>query len=312
MSPTTTKKRESLMKAKAAGRLRRETVHYDDYDVEVIGGPRLGFADLYHVLLTMPWWSAFLIIVAAYLALNALFALGYSYIGGVTNVNSFIDAFFFSIQTMGTIGYGTMSPISRGANLLVVIESITGLVTTAVVTGIVFVRFSRVKSKIRFSAKATISPIEGVPTLTVRVGNQRRALIVDVNFRLALVRTVRTAEGSVMYRPEPLKLVHEQTPSLSAAAILRHVIDADSPIAKDTPETFESGEVELVLAVRAIDDTSLQSVHARNVWSTKRIQWGARLADVVEEVSSTQLVVDLRKFDDVVPSTPTESFPYPK
>lgn len=308
----TNPKREASQDAKQARSLRRETLHYDDYDLEVVGGPRLTFADLYHVLLTMRWWAAFLVIVTAYLALNALFALAYTWVGGVSNVRGFLDAFFFSVQTMGTIGYGTMAPVSVSAHVLVVLESIAGLVTTALATGLVFVRFSRVKSKIRFSEYATISPMEGVPTLTVRVGNERRALIVDVNFRLAIIRTVRTQEGVTMYRPESLKLVRDESPALVSAITLRHHIDAESPLAGDSPETFAAGEVELALAVRAIDDTSLQSVHARRVWNAKRILWGARLADVMEETSPTKLVLDLRKFDDVVTTASTKDFPYPR
>lgn len=291
-------------------RLRREVLHYEDYDIEVLGGERFSFADLYHVLLTMRWWGAFLVIVCGYLLLNALFALLFLLVGGVTNVSSFIDAFFFSVQTMGTIGYGAMAPTTRGANFLVVLESITGLVTTALATGLVFVRVSRVRSKMRFSAFATISPIEGVPTLTVRIGNERRAPIVEASFRLSITRTVRTREGVTMYSPERLHLVHEQSPVLSSAMTLRHVIDANSPLANDSPETFAQGEAELVLAIHGTDESSLQMVHARNTWSCKKVVWGARLADVLEEVSDTKLVIDLRKFDDIVSTSATDAFPY--
>ena len=290
---------------------RKETLHYEDYDLEVIGGARPSFADLYHVLLTVRWWAAFAFIVGAYLLLNAIFAALYRLVGGVANVDSFLDAFFFSVQTMGTIGYGAMAPVTRAANALVVLESITGLVVTALATGLVFVRFSRVRSKIRFSKHATISPHEGVPTLSLRIGNERLAPIVEANVRLHMTSTIRTREGTTHYKPFALALVNDRLPTLTSAMTLRHVIDATSPLAKDTPDTLAEGEVEFVLSLHGTDETSLQMVHTRNVWSYKRILWGMRLADVMEEVSSTRLVLDLRKFDDIIETEPTEGFPYP-
>ena len=200
--------------------------------------------------------------------------------------------------------------MTRAANFLVVVESVTGLVVTALATGIVFVRFSRVRSKIRFVKRVAISPDQGVPNLTVRIGNERRAPIVDVSFRMTLIRTITTQEGVTMYRSENLKLVHDQTPILTSATLLRHVIDPESPMVADTPDTFAAADVELVVAVRGTDETSLQPVHARKNWSFKNLVWGARLSDVITETTPTDIVLDLRRFDDLEPSDPTPDFPY--
>jgi inward rectifier potassium channel len=146
--------------------------------------------DAYHALLKMPWWGAIAVIVSAYLILNALFALLYMATGGVAHAakHSFLDAFFFSIQTMGTIGYGAMYPETRLANAVVVAESVAGLLLTAIATGIVFVKFSQTRGKILFSERVAIGPLDGIPTLMLRLGNERNNSIYDADMRLTLIR----------------------------------------------------------------------------------------------------------------------------
>jgi len=173
-------------------------VRGQDDEVRVVGAPRTGARDAYHWLLTVPWWAAISLIVGAYLLLNSLFALAYLASGGIINADpgSFADAFFFSIQTMGTIGYGSMYPATRTANVLVVAESVVGLLVTALATGLVFVRFSLTRARVVFSSRIAIGPIDGVPTLMIRVGNERRGRIVGATFRLTLARTEFSARSS--------------------------------------------------------------------------------------------------------------------
>lgn len=291
---------------------RNEVARYRDYEVHTIGAERPGFHDLYHFLLTVPWWGALTVIGGGYLALNALFAIGYLQVGGVVNAEpgSFLDAFFFSVQTMGTIGYGVMAPVTRGANALVVLESLTGLVVTALATGLVFVRFSRVRTKVRFSSRVAVAPVDGVPTLMIRVGNERKAQIVDASFRLNLTRTLTTKEGMTLYRAEQLTLVHDKAPLLTRSLMMRHVIDASSPLSKDTPASIAESELELTASLTATDETSLQPVHARATWSAREIVYGARLADVMSEPEPDKLVLDLRRFHELVPTDATDAFPY--
>src|SRR5204863_9261444 len=123
------------------------------------------------------------VIVVLYFALNAAFAALYMAVGGIANARpgSFADAFFFSIQTMGTIGYGGMMPASRAANLVVSVESVVGLLVTALATGLVFSKFSRSAARIRFSRRVVITPMDGLPTLVFRVGNERSNFVVEAN-----------------------------------------------------------------------------------------------------------------------------------
>ena len=289
---------------------RKEITKYDDYEVHVVGAAPLGSEDLVHVLLTAPWTAFLAVVVSAYLGLNAIFASIYLVVGGVTGVHGFADAFFFSVQTMGTIGYGAMSPATVAAHSVVVVESVTGLLVTALATGLVFMRFSRTRAKIRFASHVPISPIDGTPNLTIRVGNERRVPIVDMSFRLTLTRTTVTKEGVTLYRAEHLPLVHERAPMLARSMTLRHVVDEKSPIFADTPGSFEEGDIELVLAASGTDESTLQPVHARKTWPVKNVIWGARFADLMSQPSPDKMVLDLRRFHDLVPTEPTETFPY--
>jgi inward rectifier potassium channel len=282
---------------------RRESIRNGRYAVHVLGAPPPGVRDLYHALLRVPWWAAFCIIVGGYLLLNGAFALLYLLSGGIANARpgSVFDAFVFSIETMGTIGYGNMYPVTPVANVLMVAESVTGLVVTALATGLVFVRFSQTRAGILFSSNAAVGRMDGVPTLMVRVGNERRGSIVDVRFRLTLTRATTSAEGVPMYRLEELPLVRQRAPALSRAWLVMHPIVEGSPLHGSDAEALARADGELQLEVTGVDDTSHQMVHARYTWFPDTIVWGSRLADVLSETPEGDLVVDLRHFHDVVP-----------
>ncbi len=283
-----------------------------NYEVRVHGVRPTPLRDFYYATLSQPWSLTLLMIASVFLAVNALFALGYWAAGGIANANphSFADAFFFSVQTMGTIGYGAMYPASRAANWLVVAEAIVGLTLTALATGLVFAKFSRPTARIVFSREVAISPMNGVPTLMFRIGNERRNPIVDAKIRVSVVLTELTHEGKVFYRMQDLKLTRDRALSLSRSWSVIHTIDATSPLRDATPESLIRDEAELQVLVVGLDDTSMQPVHARHQYSVDRIAWGARLVDVLSEADDGALVLDLKLFHDVESTPATVDFPY--
>ena len=285
-----------------------------DSDVTVVGARPHPLRDAYHVVLRMPWWALLLSIAATFLFLNALFALAYVATGGISGAtpHSFRDAFFFSVQTMGTIGYGAMYPSSTGAHLLVVAESVVGLIMTALATGILFARFSQTTGQLVFSRSACISPMNGVPTLSFRIGNDRASTIFEAQVRVAVIRTERTAEGVVFYRLYDAVLARDRSPALARSWTVLHAIDDKSPLFGLSPGGCDEQELELAVSVVGTDDTSLQPVHARHRYPTRDILWGARLADVLSELPDGRLQLDIRLFHDVIPTEPTKDFPYPK
>ncbi|MGZ3460351.1 MAG: ion channel [Archangium sp.] len=285
-----------------------------DYQIKTIGHRPTPLRDFYHALLQMPWAGMFAIISGLYLLVNAAFALAFLLTGGIAHAapGSFVDAFFFSVQTMGTIGYGAMYPQTQAANTLVVAESIVGLLITAVCTGLVFAKFSLSRARVQFSRNVVISPLNGVPTLMFRLGNERGNQIVNAEFRVVLVRTERTAEGSTFYRSYDLTLVRDRALSLSRSWNALHVIHGDSPLYGQTPESLEAQEVELQVMVLGIDDITMQGLHASHRYFARHILWGARLVDVLSEDEEGDMVLDLRKFHETEPTQPSPDFPYPK
>ena len=284
-----------------------------DYEIRIVGERHAPLRDFYHALLTLPWWATIVAISATFLVTNALFAAVYLEIGGVSHAApaSFRDAFFFSVQTMGTIGYGAMFPESTAANAVVVAESIVSLLLTALSTGLVFAKFSRSTARFVFTRQAVIAPMDGVPTLMFRLGNERGNQIVNAHIRLVMIRTERTAEGSTFYRMLDLQPSRERALSLSRSWNVLHTIDASSPLAGETPASLVAKEVELQVMVIGTDDISMQTVHAGHRYFARDILWGARLADVLSETPDGHMLLDLRRFHDVEPTAPTPDFPYP-
>jgi inward rectifier potassium channel len=280
----------------------------------VVGDRRTPLRDFYHALVRLPWWATIASIVGLFLLSNTLFAGGYLATGGVAHAHagSFADAFFFSVQTMGTIGYGAMYPESAAANLLVVGESIAGLTLTALATGLVFAKFSRPTARLVFTRQAVISPVNGVPTLSFRLGNERGNQIVDAQIRVNLTRTEHTLEGNTFYRSMELRLSRERAFSLSRSWTVLHPIDAASPLAGLSPEQAAAQDLELHVMVVGLDDATMQMVHGAHRYFTKQIVWGARHVDVLSEPSPDVILLDLRRFHDLEPTLPTADFPYPR
>ena len=282
---------------------RKEIVRTEAYNIHIIGAPAPGLRDLYHALLRVPWWAAFAVIVGTYLALNGVFAALYLWVGGVAHARpgSFADAFFFSVQTMGTIGYGTMYPATNAANTLVVAESVLSLLTTALATGLVFVRFSQTRARLMFSSKIAIGPMDGVPTLMLRVGNVRKGNIVGAEFRVTFTCTTKTAEGMTIYRLQELTLVRTRAPALSRSWTVLHRIADGSPLDGFDAAKLAALDGELSVEVVGVDETSLQPVHSRHTWFAGSVAWGARLADVLSETPEGDMILDLRNFHEVIP-----------
>jgi inward rectifier potassium channel len=284
-----------------------------DYEIRIVGDRRAPLSDFYHALLERPWWVTIAAICGTFLTANALFAVAYLVIGGVAHAApwSFRDAFFFSVQTMGTVGYGAMFPESTAANLVVTAEAITGLTLTALATGLVFAKFSRSTARLIFTENATISPQNGVATLSLRLGNERGNQIVDAQIKVLLIRTETTSEGRTFYRMLDLGLTRQRALSLSRAWNVVHVIDAGSPLYGETPASLAAKDVELQVQVIGLDDATMQMVHGGHRYFARNILWGHRLADVLSETPDGHLLLDLRKFHDVEPTEPTADFPYP-
>ena len=286
---------------------RNERTRQSDAAVQVINAPSSFFGDLYHALLRAPWWLTLLSIAALFLATNTAFALGYVVAGGIANARdgSFADAFFFSVQTLGTIGYGAMYPVSRAANVLVTAESIAALLVTALSTGLVFAKFSVPTARLDFSRRATVSHMDGEPTLAFRIANVRGNYVVEAQVRVVLVRREPTREGVAMYRMRDLTLVRDRSPALGRSWTVLHKIAPESPLYGATTASLTADESELIVTVVGIDGTSNQTIHARHVYDCEKdLEFGARPADLLTPLGGGRLQLDLSKFHETEPAPP--------
>lgn len=267
------------------------------------GLPKDSWGDAYHVLLTMPLMAFFAVMATGFLVINTGFALLYLLDrGGLDGVRpgSFADAFFFSVQTLGTLGYGVMAPRSLYANLVVTAETFVGLFNLAIATGLLFARISRPTARIMFSDRAVITPFEGLPTLMFRAANRRRNLVVEAEVNVSLLRDILTAEGVLIRRFEELKMVRSRTPLFFMTWQVMHQIDEDSPLFGETRESLLQKKAEVVVVVKGIDETFVSTIHARGSYTPDEIVWGRRLADIFTTDEDGRLMIDFRLFHEVV------------
>ena len=278
-------------------------VHDTADQVVSVGLERPWFDDIYHRILKMSWPNFFVLGAASYLVANLFFAALYLLqAGSITNAHpgSFPDAFFFSVQTMATIGYGVMAPATVYANLLMTVETAVGLMFVALTTGLVFARFSRPTARIMFSQVAVVGPYNGKPALTVRLANQRQNQLLAAHVSMTVVRDELTAEGSLLRRFYDLKLVRDRSPVFALTFTAIHEIDEQSPLHGATAERMRAVNAELVVTASGVDETLVQPVQARTSYLPHEILWDHRFADIIGYTEDGRRAIDYRRFHDTV------------
>ncbi len=269
-----------------------------------VGVARHWWNDQYHSALSMPWWGFLLAAGGVYILANLVFAgLYLLQPGAISHVGpgDFATAFFFSVQTMATIGYGQLVPQTHYANLLVTIEALCGMLMIALTTGLLFARFSRPTARILFSKIAVIGTQDGAPTLFVRLGNERSNQILQASVTMALLRTETTREGVSMRRFYDLRLARNHTPVFSMTFLLMHTMDETSPLYAITPDQLAAEDGEIVVTVSGLDETLSQAIHARISYTTEDIRWGHRFADIFDTLPDGRRSLDFRRFHDSHP-----------
>ena len=266
-----------------------------------LGHGKDGWKDAYHFLLTMPLVAFFGVMGAAYLCVNALFGLAYMIVGGVEGMKpgDFPDGFFFSVQTLGTIGYGQMAPRSFAAQAVVTVESFFGLFNLAIATGLLFARISRPTARVMFSDRAVVTMHDGVPTLMFRAANRRRNRIVEAEVSVNLARDGVTLEGSRMRGFETLATIKSRSPVFVLTWQIMHRIDETSPLFGQTTESLIAQRAEIVVILKGLDETFAQTIHARTSYTPEEIVWGGRLVDVFSRGADGRPVIDYTRFHDI-------------
>lgn len=260
--------------------------------------------DLYLGALTMGWGWFLLYGSALYIAVNALFAgLYLLQPGSIQNARpgSFADAFFFSVQCISTIGFGNLLPVTLYANILTTAEAILSLAIVALATGSVFARISRPRARVVFARYAVIAPHNGVPTLSIRLGNERSSQILAADVRVTLLRFERTAEGAEFRRFYDLELARGQTPVFALTFTVMHHIDERSPLFGCTPEAMLEEDAECLITVTGLEEITSQTVHARHSYVPEEIRWGHRFRDIFAQDPRGRRYIDYSGFHHTEP-----------
>jgi inward rectifier potassium channel len=258
--------------------------------------------DVYRWLLGLSWPQFAAFVASLYVGLNLLFALLYSFqqdsIAGSTGGYWFFDCFFFSVQTLATVGYGHMYPQTLYGHIVTTVEIMSGIFLLAVMTGLIFVRFSRPIARVMFSNSIVIAPLNGKPTLMVRVGNENHHSMVEAEFRIMFSRDEPLLEGGDFRHFYVLKLHFDRLTVFPAALTLRHTIDETSPLFGATPESLESSRVLFIVSVVGIDPVIAAAVQTQKDYTWRNVQFGHRFVEIYTEHGGGRLTVDYGRLHD--------------
>src|SRR5205814_8266333 len=211
---------------------------------------------------------------------------------GTTGGHWFFDCFFFSVQPLATVGYGHMYPQTLYAHIISTIEIMTGIFLLAAMTGLIFVRFSRPIARVLFSKSLVISPLNGKPTLMVRIGNENQHSMVEVEFRVMFSRDEPLLEGGDFRYFYVLKLHFDRLTVFPAALTLRHTIDETSPLFGATPASLEASRVVFIESVVGIDPVISAAVQTQNDYIWRYIRFCERSAEMYTEYGDGRLAVE--------------------
>ncbi|MCA1592582.1 MAG: transporter [Acidobacteria bacterium] len=268
---------------------------------------------LYHSLLALSWWQFLSALTGFFVLVNVVFAFAYVLCGPGALVNTvsqsppggeLLQAFFFSVQTFSTIGYGNISPVGIAANVVVTAESLVGLLSVALATGLIFARFSRPTAKILFSRNAVVAPYRDIEALMFRVTNARRNQLIELEATV-LLAVFKEVGGKKLRRFYPLALERPKVVFFPLSWTIVHPIDEDSPLHGVTHDELLAADAEVLVLFTGIDETFSQTVHTRSSYKAGEIVWGAKFSDIYKRSADSQLLtVDVRRLHHIEPVPP--------
>ena len=271
-------------------------VRLGSYEFKKKGVSRFDLRDPYHLAVTLTWPQFLAALLALYLSVNVVFATLFWLVpGSVANArpDSFADVFFFSIETLATVGYGEMYPATLYGHVVVATEIICGLAFTAIMTGLTFVRFSRPRAKLVFAANPVVAMHNGKPTLMVRIGNGRRGVLADAAAKLNVLLSETTAEGKLFRRAQELQLERAHIPIFPLFWTLMHVLDEQSPLNGYDAARAVKANAQVFVAIEARDPMLATTVHDIRYYPAEDIRFGMRYTEAVTTARDGTPVLDL-------------------
>ena len=281
----------------------RHLIGISGREIETRGLADNFWTDLYHRSMTVSWPTFFGTAAAIFIALNAVFAFLY-WLGNepIANIagNTSLALFYFSVETLATVGYGDMHPQTHYGHFIATTEIFTGMSFLAVMTGLIFTRFSRPRARFIFAKHPVVTIHEGRPTLMIRIANERNNTISQALARLWLIRMETTAEGSQFRRYYELSLDRSEHPMFMLSWSIFHVIDETSPFYGVTPADLAAADAALTLNVSGVDDNSAQYLYARKLYNAQDIRWKHRYRDITSFSEQGALVIDYSLIHEII------------
>jgi inward rectifier potassium channel len=278
----------------------------EDLGLAKLGVQRFDWRDPYHLAVSLPWPAFVVAMLACWLVINLVFAVLYDFgPGNVTNTvpGSFSDLFFFSIETLATVGYGVMAPATLYGHIVSAVEIVTGMAFTAIVTGLLFVRFSRPQAKIVAADDAVVTLHNGLPALMLRIVSGRVTLMSNASARLFALLVEQTGDGPFFRRVHELRLQQSHMPLFVMPWLLVHVIDENSPLHGHDSQTLISTRARLFLTIEARDHALSALVQDMKDYTAQHIRFGMRFADMVTREEAGGVTADLSRISLLQPDT---------
>ncbi len=280
------------------------TVHIGNQQIHTRGLTHNFWLDLYYLSMTAPWWWFWGGCALFFIALNSVFACLYLLDPtAIANARPyhFQDALFFSVETLSTVGYGDMYPHGFYGRLLSAIEIFFGMSFIAIMTGIVFARFSRPEAQIIFAKHPVIGTYNGKAALMLRMANARHSDIADATIKLWLVKVEKTAEGMYFRHFYPLPLLHDENPLFTLSWTICHIIDETSPLYGASSASLKGEDASIVISLNGLDENAAQELHRRKIYSHSDIRWDHQYAVITNLDEAGHTHINYHKFHDVMP-----------
>jgi inward rectifier potassium channel len=260
------------------------------------------FRDIYHWMLRLSWPQFATFVLTIYVAINLTFSIFY-YLGRpcIAGAESFADAVFFSVETLATVGYGHLYPDNLYGHIVATAEIMVGMFGMAVITGLIFIRFSRPTARLVFSRNLVISPFDGQPALMLRVANLRHQAMAEAEFRVMFIRDELVKEGEHMRRFYPLPLQFDRLITFPVALTIRHIIDEKSPLHGLTAADLEKCDARILTSIVCIDTVIPAPVQSQQDYTWRDIHFGKRFVEIYTDIDDHSMAVDYGRLHEIEP-----------
>ncbi len=287
-------------------REKHSLVSVGNYSLTKKGVSRFDWADPYRIAVDLTWPEFLTGLVGIYVAVISLFAVLYSMVpGSVANARPhvFFDHFFFSLETLATVGYGYMYPATTFGHCVASVEILTGLAFTAILTGLIFVRFSKPRAKFLFADNPVVTTHNGMPTLMLRVGNGRATILAEAHIKISVLVSETSKEGTTFRRTHELALVRSSIPVFPLTWTVMHEINDASPLAGLDAQTYLASDARLFVSFEARDPTLALVVHDLQSYGPDDVMFSAHYVDMISVDTDGNTCADMTKISEVVADT---------